>query len=284
MIKRICLLTIIVSGLVEWSTFAIASDNKPILREERRIIINGVEETWRLEWLSPPTAACGPEDEEWVICPCNGFAFGETGDLRLVRKRLGRKDEQFRLNPLFEYGEDQPAPGAVLRRWDVRDVDHKRWGIVVEKNRDKKSAGPQFFADEGIKARPLATIMEFFDYDHDGRATEFLLQIGTMPCGKRMCVVVGISRNNDRLHFFTSVNRPKEPLILTSWQWDALGKSKAPVRVIDWRCGDHASEEETEVELRAQNGSIYAARRTYKCVGEPGSQEARGRLLKKEDF
>ena len=28
--------------------------------------------------------------------------------------------------------------------------------------------------------------LNFLDVDHDGRATEFLLQVGTMPCGKRL--------------------------------------------------------------------------------------------------
>lgn len=255
------------------SSAAIAQSSKPILREEHKIVVNGVEEVWRLEWMKPPSPACGPENDDWVTCPCTGFAFGEWGDLRLVRKRPGKMDEQFSLNRLFEYGELPAKPynvsGAVLRRWDVLDED----SMVTD---SKKLANR-------VRGRSLAKVMHFADYDHDGRATEFALQIGTEPCGKKTCVVVGTSRKNDRLHVFSSVKRPKEPLILTSWQWEALSNTKGPVRVIDWRCGDHASEEEREVELRAQNGDIYATRRTYECVDRKGSG-FRERLLKAEDF
>lgn len=260
---------------------AIAENNKPILREEHRIIVDGVEETWRLEWLNTPTemAACGPEDEYWDTCPCDGFAFGENGDLMLVRKRSGKKDEHFFLNPLFEYGE-HPGPGAALRRWDVTREDRKKLIEMESRNKEDKTKGPQFFAADGLRMRPLARVMEFVDYDHDGRATEFLLQIGTWPCDVKVCVVVGISRNNNRLHVFASANRPKEPLILKSGQWEALSKVKGPVKVPDLLCGDHGSDYEREVELRAHNGKIYATRRTYQCV----DKGRRGPLIEEKDF
>ncbi len=256
--------------LVLSSIDALAENDKPILREERRIVIDGVEEVWRLEWAKPPSPACGPEDESWSTCPCTGFAFGEWGDLRLVRKRLGKKDELFSLNRLFEFGDDLPKPydvsGSVLRRWDVSDGDY----------RISDSSG---FADR-VRTRPLAEVMHFVDYDHDGRASEFLLQIGTVPCGKRESVAVGISRKKGGLHVFSSTNRPKEPLILTSWQWEALSKAKGSVKVSDGLCGDHGSERERELELRAHSGNISATRRTYQCV----DKGKRGLLIKKEDF
>lgn len=274
--KRTCvdLRFIGISILLSLGSLAFAQSNEPILREDRNITIDGLEERWRLEWVNPPSPACGPEGDDYLTCPCRGFAFGEWGDLQLVRRRPGRKDEHFSLNTLFEHGDDLPkpydAPGSVLRRWEAKDEDLKA----------NDSPG---FADR-VRMRPLSLVMNFADYDHDGRATEFVLQIGTLPCGKGTSVVVGISRKNDRLHAFNSANRPKEPLILKTWQWDALSKSKGSVKVSDWLCGDHGYDAYDEVELRADKGSIYATRKTYECVDKTNGNGTRGRLIKKQDF
>src|SRR5260370_28207431 len=93
---------------------AFAGDSKPIIREERKIVINGVEELWQLEWANTPTLTCGPEDAEWNTCPCSGFAYGESGDLTLVRKRKGQKDERLHLTPFFTDDESSTSSEAVL--------------------------------------------------------------------------------------------------------------------------------------------------------------------------
>ena len=255
----------IVFGLVLiTSTTAFAEGPKPIICEERKIIIDGVEERWRLEWVNTPSPACGPDDPNWMTCPCEGFAFGERGDLVLVRKRPEQKEERLRLGPLFS---EAPAEvgEAVLQRWDVQARDYT------------ESETPGFASR--LQARPIVQIMRFRDYDHDGRATEFLLQIGTLPCGKKMSVVVGVSRNNKRLHAFSSVGHPERPLVLQASHWESLLSAKGPLRVIHWRCGDHAADTEEEFELRAEKGRIYVTLREYEC-----EEKGRGRLIKEEAF
>ena len=251
------------------SIVAFAGDGKPVIREERKIIINGVEELWQLEWAHTPSPACGPEDAEWSTCPCSGFAFGESGELTLVRKRQGQKDERLSLSPFFSDDYDSPAASstskAVLARWAVHEKDYE--------DSDK----PDFVAR--VRNRPLMRIMNYKDYDHDGNPTEFMVQVGTLPCGKLMSIVVGISKASPHLHAFSSVKQPKQPLTLQAHQWEALSKAKAPIKVIDWQCGDHGSEEEVELELVAKNGSIHTIRRTYDC-----KEDGRGKLLKQEDF
>ncbi len=248
---------------------AFAGDSKPVIREEHKISINGVEELWQLEWAQTPSPSCGPEDSAWSTCPCTGFAFGESGELTLVRKRQGQKDERLALTPFFSDEYDSPASSstskAVLARWEVHDKDYD--------DSDK----PDFVAR--VRSRPLLRIMNFKDYDHDGKPTEFMLQVGTLPCGKLMSIVVGISSKNPHLHVFSSERQPKQPLILQACQWEALHKAKAPIKVTDWQCGDHGSEQEVEFELVAQNGNIRAMRRTYEC-----KENGRGKLLKKENF
>jgi hypothetical protein len=170
----------------------------------------------------------------------------------------------------FSYDQTGNDPHAILRRWDVD------WDVDGRDLEEKPSAA---FAAR-VRARPLARIMNFADYDNDGRATEFMLQIGTEPCGKKESIVVGISRDNPHLHAFASVRNPGKPLLLMDWQWNALNGSKDVVEVGDLTCGDHGSDVNRDLVLRAENGRISATRRTYECTG----QATRGGLSKEEDF
>jgi hypothetical protein len=246
----------------------LADTAPPIVREEQQVTVNGVDETWRLEWAKQPKPTCAPDQPEWVSCPCNGFAFGERGTLVLVRKRPGQEDERLELNQFFGKDLDSPAdPGeAVLRRWNVDDKDID------------KTDTPGFAAL--ARRRPNARVMRLADYDHDGEATEFLLQVGTLPCGKEMMVAVGVSRVNPRLHAFRTVERPKKPLILQASHWQALLDAQGPVTVLDWRCADHGSETETDLELSADAGRIHAKKIEYQCT----EKAARGPEVGREDL
>jgi len=245
-----------------------AGSKKPIIREEIKVIVDGVQERWYLEWEKPPVSACGPDEADWYTCPCFGFAFGEAGYLNLVRQRTGHKDERFSLTDLFKAEEGLMPGRAVLRRWDKRKDDH------IE-----DSGKPAFISR--VKARHRSRVMYLKDYDHDGRATEFILQTGTLPCGKEMSVVVGLSRKKPYLHVFTSLKNPAEPLILQRCQWEALAKARTSIKVVQWPCGDHASEEEVAYDLKADNGGIRAVRRVYQCND---NDLKRGTLKESKEF
>lgn len=233
---------------------ALAENPNPVIREGHKVDVNGVEEHWRLEWASPTSPTCSPDEPDvWSACPCSGFAFGERGNLVLVRKKSGGEEERFALTQLFAGEFDAPGDvgEVVLRRWDAdkKDMD--------------ASKSPDFA--ERVRARPLAQVMRFGDYDHDGRSSEFLLQIGTFPCGKKMSVAVGISRHNPRLHVFSTIEHPERPLVLQAGQWEALLQAKGPVKVMDWHCEDHGSDAETELELSADENGIHETKFTYEC-------------------
>lgn len=106
-----------------------------------------------------------------ITCPCSGFAYGERGILDLVRHSEGRGDERFALTPLFQVGES-PISGeippnsteAVLQRWPVLSADFSA--------RDSVEFGRQ------VRTRKAVGILKLGDYDHNGQATEFLLQVG----------------------------------------------------------------------------------------------------------
>jgi len=239
----------------------------PLIREEQHVLVDGRPEVWRLEWTTPPQPVCDPDNTDWFTCPCSGFAFGERGKLDLVRLRQGREVERLPLAPLFE-GSEPPADSgdAVLQRWDVResDMDHIDW-----KHPDRPSVVP------GVRSRTQTKAMDLADYDHDGQATEFLLQTNSTPCGHRYGVVVGVSRQIPRLHAFGTAAHPKEPLVMDVRAWRALLHSQAPTRVVVWACGDHAADTETEMEVGATSGSIHVTSREYQC----DDHDKRGKLI-----
>jgi len=241
--------------------------HEPAIREERRVVVGGQLEVWRLEWTTPPRSVCEPEGNDWWTCPCSGFAFGESGKLDLVRLRQGREVERLPLAPLFEGGEVPAAAAgnAVLRRWEVRKGD---WNYAHMED-GRSSAVP------GVRSRPVALAMDLADYDHDGQANEFLLQTSSSPCGHRYGVVVGVSRQSPHLHAFSTAAQPDKPLLMDLRAWEALLHSAGPTRVVVWPCGDHAADTETEFEVSATSGAIRVTSREFQC----DANDKRGKLI-----
>lgn len=218
-------------------------ESTAVLREERTVDVDGVKETWRLEWVRPPMPTC-MGDEGLASCPCAAFAFGEVGDLDLVRVRPGSPDERLHLNPLF----------------DEHDAKLRRWLPTAAEQKALKAPS----ATE-LQARAVAPIMTFADYDHDGRATEFLLAVDSMPCGHVPTIVVGIDKKNPKLHAFSSAEKPEEPLTLERpGDWDKV-KAKVPVDLTEIPCGDHAAEIETHVTVSIDDAGVHANKTTKKC-------------------
>lgn len=243
-------------------------DSRPVIREERSVLVDSSSERWALEWLSPPEPVCTPEEDPdgWMTCPCSGFAFGEQGHLALVRHRREQKDETLVLDSFFDAVVAKLGT-AVLQRWPVRLGDSD-----VRSDAD---------AARLVRSRPVVALMTLGDYDHDGHATEFTLKIGNVACGHDEAVVIGVSRQNPALHVFGTASHPTVPLVLQSEDWERLRRSIAGVTVVEWTCGDHGSEQQTEIRLVTRLDGIHAERLLYDCAGP---QFKRGRLLSREDL
>ena len=134
----------------------------PLERERQRVVIGAVTETWELRWKAPPKPACEPSDVS-LTCPCTGFAYGEGGDLRLVRIRNGEEIDGLELTPLFENADVNLGNIAIVQRWKPNY------------EMDFKASEKDDFRDV-VARRPVAKIMDFIDYDHDGRRSEFYLK------------------------------------------------------------------------------------------------------------
>jgi hypothetical protein len=231
-----------------------------LVREEVMLRVHGKVERWRLEWRGQPKPYCPPDDDVAFTCPCMGFAYGESGSLSLVRLQNGVEIDRLKLDALFR----DTSGEAVLQR-HAANFEHD-----FSQSRELVAA---------VKKRPAVRIMNFGDYDHDGQRTEFFLQTEALPCGKSFGVVIGISKINGKLHAFSSSGNPERPLYLQRREWNALRDAKAaPVILVDWQCGDHAADGETEVSLRWSTKGISGVRRIYACT----PQLKRGRLLKTE--
>jgi hypothetical protein len=253
----------------------------PILnREEIQLLINGVVETWKLVWAEKPERICGPEEGAFIGCGCTGVAYGEAGRLSLVRIRKNREVERLDVSKLFE-GSGLPSgenlgsgPVAVLPHWEVRPTDLNQWDMTD-------------FA-EMVHNRPKVDVMRIGDYNRDGLAAEFFLQTDYAACGKKIGVVAGLipagqaaakSSAPGKLQALTSAAHPERPLKMDYVAWYALLEAKAPVRVTTLACREHGSEEQTEVEVFADQAGIHAKQFVYEC-GETG----RGALISSSDL
>ena len=215
------------------------------IREEQKVLVGGVMETWQLRWKSPPKPVC-ESHEEAATGPGMGFAFGESGELHMVRRRHNVEIDRLELTPFFGEVPSDEEHKAVVSRWDL-EPEIAGHGASFGKRKAKR-------------------LMQFEDYDHDGAKSEFFLHTSTLPCGKSYGVVVGISRIRPKLHAF----RPRNAVIVIQKQtWLALKNSRQPVRIVEWPCDDHAAEEETEVEIGWTKIGIEGMVRQYSCGLKP---------------
>jgi hypothetical protein len=251
-------------ALVLWGLILLAGSSAgpapdpSLIREERTVTVGGVTEQWRLVWHAQPQPDCDvASGAGWDSCPCDGFAFGETGKLDLVRLRAGREFDRLALTPFFApyfVGDAQVPPRVQLVRYPVQNDDHE---AAAELDSDAFEAA--------VHGRPPVTIMELRDYDRDGQATEFFLQTWAQACGHQVGIVVGVSRRDPKLHAFGSTEHPDQPLRLQRAHWLDLAQAHDPVTRVEWECGDHGSDVQTVVVLRAKAGEIHVTRRDYEC-------------------
>jgi hypothetical protein len=230
------------------------------IREERKVIVDGGEESWALVWRSTPSdSICGlSEPLDSFTCPCSGFAYAQSGHLSLRRKIPGREPESLDLDDLFLR---DGTPGAdtnkqsLLAKWPQRDGDS-----------DRVDDDPLF--REEIRRRKAVSVLNFADYDHDGKASEFLLQVGTWPCGKHYMVAVGAIGAARHLGVIRTMEHPERPLVLPESAWKALLNGDLQ-GVVEWECDDHGSEVQQILHVAAQAGHVTAERHLLSCSSDP---------------
>jgi hypothetical protein len=238
-----------------------AAELADLVREQRVVQVNGVSETWKLEWDALPASACGPDDVSAALaCPCSGFAYGEAGKLSLVRLRRGAIRETLDLTGFFRPGLGPGAGNlAVLQRWQPVPAS------AHDEDDDWHHASDFNFLTR-VRSRGSASVMRIADYNHDGRANEFLLQVGAAGCGRHRMVLVGVSKYNMRLHVFASADAPDEPLELDAQTWEAIRKSAQAVHAVESSCEQQSGGMESLVTVEARQGIFHAQRSERPCA------------------
>jgi hypothetical protein len=212
------------------------------VRQERKVIVDGVVETWRLVWRAPPKLSC--VDERWSTCLCGRLAYGETGDLDLVRSRPNEPDDRLDLTYFFR---------------DIGEMTIPHWA--------PKQGDPEKVNTAEIKTRPAVDVMRLGDFDHDGRATEFVLQLDSgSPCGRSTSLLVGITKHWPRLHAFGTVDAPSSRLVLEHFDdWEEI-RVKGSTLLVETACGDHGADREESLQVTVEPLGFRTAKRSRKCT------------------
>lgn len=238
---------------------ALAAPPVRFLREQRQVTVAGQQEVWKLVWIGQPRSFCGPEDPEMAMtCPCSGWAYGGYGRLQLQRQRGGKVVDTLELGPLF--GDALPVSNAA-------DLAGMPWRPMYDRDWMSVEGPPDAATLSEIRRRPGLRIIDLADYDHDGVASEFLVQVDTLPCGKHLYAAVGISRLNPKLHALSSTGHPERPLIMPGQVWEALRQFPASRWTPTWECDDHGSEVHTDLQTSARGGRLTVRNRAIECHG-----------------
>lgn len=240
-------------------------------RETKKVLVDNVEEVWKLQWQSKPEEVCMPKDTNklgdggpggWegpFNCGC-AIGYSERDKiLFLTRERNGKVIDEISVPSLGEEPDDLLNAPPPLPTWPKDGGDYKRYEKI-----------PQAQFRKEILARQKVEIMDLKDYDHDGWTTEFVMYLGWGGvCGYDHFALIGLTRRNPRLHVFGTVTNPNKPLIMRSKQeWNELLTAKAgeKVRINYWSCGDHGAEEQEVYEFTIGKNGINADKVWLDCA------------------
>jgi hypothetical protein len=237
-----------------------AAAGEPVVREEAKVTVDGKTETWRLVWRTPPKLAC-VEANEWWACPCNGFAFGEEGSLDVVRTRSDGSEDRLALDE------------KMVQRWipTKAETDAAMRAGIARGATDGDAGAAKTRAE--LEGHQIAKVLNIGDYDHDGRATEFVLQVSAGPCWHKEAVLVGLERTNERLHVFVDEtpepnpdpSLPSDPEITlepSDWEKARVALPRTFIRV---PCGDHGAMEAQLLTLTRGPAGLRAKKHTRRC-------------------
>ena len=236
----------------------------PQVREQQTVVVHGVNEVWQLRWIGKTHSVCEPTDGSFT-CPCMGFAFGEGGDMSLIRTRGGVEVDRLHVTPLFDKDIIDEGHFAIVQRW------------MADLERDFKVSSKNDFPSI-VNQRHSVQVMNFHDYDHNGSKNEFYLQTEAKPCGRSFGVVIGVSKANPRLHALGTVSKPDKPLYLQKRIWEALRDATGSIDIVDWRCGDHGSQRQVALQVHWSPAGIDGTRREFDCTAD----DKTGKLLSEE--
>jgi hypothetical protein len=224
------------------------------VREKHSVKVDGVRETWSLEWAGAVPSGI-PETDQLTPVTGRFGDFGETGELFVVRARPGAPVEELALGT------------RMLPRWPV-----------------EKDDGDSMPAAEVMKRKEIPAV-RFGDYDHDGNAAEFPLLVEIHPPGTfgedRRTILVGLDRRTRRLGVLGDARHPDKPVTMNTWE--PLLRAN-PAEIVQSGCGDHGRLYEKAYLVHGADDGLHVRVRSYDCTMIPGAGAERGKLLGETDW
>ncbi len=208
----------------------------PNIRESHRVMVDGVEEEWRVrfETSSRPSEE---QDDEGGTCL---DAFARRHDERpavIERLRNGVVVDSLRNACMSGDSGGGCFPHLLIPR-------------RVQSTMRQPSPTPA-----QLERTPWITVLDIGDYNHDGRAWEFALNIGYLICGHPVSAVIGITRDQPRLHTLRWADNQPMALINDLRQWDAVRAHPRGEMVI-WGCWDHGYGAEKRLRWHPARGRL----------------------------
>jgi len=209
----------------------------PDVREQRTVVVDGVEEVWRVRFVTP-SGAPQPIDDAVIDCATGYEASRDRGDVVIERLRNGVVIDTLASIPPLEDG--------LSTRWPMR-FPWRVYGWHALRH-----------PAQTIAHLPYETVLDLGDYDHDGRATEFALDGGHVCCGHVASAVVGLTRSRPRLHVLRWANGDDWAQPNGRLAWEAV-RAHPRGELVTWRCGDHGFGDEERLRWWPARGGLAHA-------------------------
>lgn len=213
----------------------------PDVREQARVRVDGVDEVWRLRFVTPSRATPLPPPEERTCADRYDAGF-DAGEVVLERLRDGVV-----VDALTHIAGEHPV--ALRAPWQLYGADHG--------------------SPERDLGNPWRTLLDVGDYNHDGDATEFVVDLEHIACGHNSSAVVGVTRRNPHLHVLEWTNGGEMRLPNGGHLWEAVRASARGERV-SWPCGDHGAPEAETLRWSPAPGGLRASTQVRSCPSPRG--------------
>lgn len=215
-----------------------ASENKVNIVDSAQVQGGKIIETWTLAWIGNTQQVCGLESEVYESCLCEGFRFGQTGNLMLYRSINGKTIDSLKMPPHEDY-ENESQYSQYDQKLYISDSSH-------------------------LKSLQKRSILQLRDYVNDGHSKIFPYLIGSgAPCGHSKWVLIGTTKKNQKLHILNNQNSNvifdgKDAVISLATR-DTFVQNTIP-------CGDHAAEFNTKTVYIKYKGNISSESYNISCL------------------
>jgi hypothetical protein len=192
----------------------------PDIRESRMVMVDGVMEEWRVRFISPSGAYPSIPPDEWN-CIESFYNHFDRGDAVLERLRDGVVIERIDHLPCAE-GSYMPCPYSLLI---------PRHAVPYPFDEASATAAT-------LEHLPWITWLDIADYNHDGQATEFAVNVGRIACAVQVSLVVGVTRDRPRFHVLRWANGDTMSNAVDQTWWDDV-RDRSRGEHVSIACGDH---------------------------------------------